>query len=354
MSSPTIHKMNERTARFGDWRGIDAVVFVHGIGGDFRETWGEFPALLASDPDLPQMDILLWGYRTGFGPLPDVHGQKVLGDHLISELDIRVEEDVAVHLVGHSMGGLVVLGGLVEEMKRDRANEHPVRVIEFISLFAVPTRGNSVINVLIAMDAWFGPIGLPGSVLNNQLQALKGPACRALVTEASRRIDSPPDNGPSSRRIPIRMVVGSRDAVVVDEDRDLTRTPFQKLRPLVLDYGHRDVKLPTSHEDNRYLALARDVQAMVTKRFVEICLRGKHGDEDERRSATTDLEIRYGGLLRRRFIDAGGNPDEERGLYARYLSLVMRDGADLKRPPFDTANRAVIVLHVHGYLGRAV
>ena len=353
MSSPAIHEINDRTARVGDWRGVDAIVFVHGIGGDFLETWGEFPVLLGSDPDLPHLDILLWGYRTGIGQLRSVHGKKVLGHHLITELHLRLGADAAVHLVGHSMGGLVVLDGLVGEMKRDRAEKHPTHAVEFISLFAVPTRGSSVVNVLSAIDTWFGPIRWPGGPIHNQIEDLKGSACRALIEEVSQRIYDPPDDGPSTRRIPIRMVVASRDGVVGDEDRDIERAPFQEPLPLSFDCGHREVKLPTSHEDSRYLALANDVQEMATKRFVVICQRGGNGDEDGRRNATTDLQVRYGRLLRRRFIDAGGNPEEEPDLYARYLALVMRDGAALKRPPFETANRAVVVLQRNGFLGRA-
>lgn len=68
MSNRSVTEIDSRTAYLGDWRGIDAVVFVHGIGGDFLETWGAFPELLASDPELPELDILLWGYQTG-GPI---------------------------------------------------------------------------------------------------------------------------------------------------------------------------------------------------------------------------------------------------------------------------------------------
>lgn len=45
---------------------VDTVVFVHGILGHYAKSWGRFPRLLAEDPDLPDVDILLWGYRTGF------------------------------------------------------------------------------------------------------------------------------------------------------------------------------------------------------------------------------------------------------------------------------------------------
>ena len=254
MSNRSITEMNARSARLGDWRGIDAVVFVHGIGGDFLETWGAFPELLASDPDLPELDILLWGYRTGFVPLQDTHGKKTLGQNLMSELHVRLGTDAAAHLVGHSMGGVVVLEGLAEEMRSGRAQEPPASSIQFISLFAVPTRGISVVKVVTAIISWFGPIGLPEGTLNDQIRSVEEEACDALIAEVKERIYAPPTEGPFARRIPIRMVLASRDGVVDDEDRDIARAPFQVPRPLAFDYGHSDVKLPSSHDDVRYRA----------------------------------------------------------------------------------------------------
>lgn len=353
MSNRSMTEINSRTAHLGDWRGIDAVVFVHGIGGDFLETWGAFPELLGSDPELPELDILLWGYQTGFLRSQEIHGTETLGHNFISELRLRVGTDSAAHLVAHSMGGLVVLQGLTEEMKQARAQEPPTSAIHFISLFAVPTRGISAVNVVADIVSGFGQIGLPQDTLNDQLRSLEGTACDLLIGEVREQIYEPPTDGPSARRIPIRMVLASRDGVVVDEDRDMAHAPFQAPPPMEFDYGHRDVKLPTSHEDIRYLALARDVQTMVTERFTEISRRCLDGPEEDRDDAETDLQIRFDGLLRRRFVKAGGQPDDEPDLYAGYLRMVMRDCLSRGRPPFDAANRAVMALHRKGFLGRA-
>lgn len=106
MPEENIVELNRFTARVGPWRRIDAVVFVHGIAGHFRDTWGAFPELLHSDPDLPDLDILLWGYRTSYLP-QDVHGTGTLARNLVSELRVRLEEaaDAFLVLVAHSMGG---------------------------------------------------------------------------------------------------------------------------------------------------------------------------------------------------------------------------------------------------------
>lgn len=45
----------------------DTVVFVHGLIGDIVKTWGRFPELLRTDPDLPKLDVLMCGYQAFSG-----------------------------------------------------------------------------------------------------------------------------------------------------------------------------------------------------------------------------------------------------------------------------------------------
>ena len=210
MPEANIVDLNERTARVGTIRGIDTVIFVHGIAGHFHDTWGKFPELLHSDPDLPHLDILLWGYRTGYLS-QDVPGLDNLGYNLVSELYLRLKRGAVACLVAHSMGGLIVFQGLVNEINRGRAQEHPTHSIRFISLFSVPTKGSSVADVAAAVIERFG---LPKGTLNAQIRSLGGEACDSLIAAVARLIYDPPTDGLKSRRIPMRMVVASRDTVV--------------------------------------------------------------------------------------------------------------------------------------------
>ena len=247
------------------------------------------------------------------------------------------------------MGGLIVFQGLVDEMNRGLAQKQPTRSLRLISLFAVPIKGSSATDAAAAV---IESLGLPEGILNEQLRSLGGETCDSLIAGVARQIYDPQTDGPNSRRIRIRTVVASRDAVVDVKDRDMAHAPFQDPPALELDYGHHDVKLPVSHEDVRYLALAHDVQAVVAERFAETCRRCLHGAKDDRANAEIDLEVRYEGLLRQRFIIAGGRPNDDQGLYRDYRQLVMRDCVLHGRPPFDAANRAVIVLQRAGYLSR--
>ena len=346
MPEENIVEINKFTARVGPWRRIDAVVFVHGIAGHFRDTWGAFPELLHSDPDLPDLDILLWGYRTSYLP-QDVHGTGTLARNLVSELRVRLENaaGVSLALVAHSMGGLIVFEGLVEEMRHGRAEQKPTSLIRLISLFAVPTKGSWAADTA---DTVIERFALSEGFLNEQIRSLRGDACDSLIARVARQIYDPPDNGPNSRRIPIRMVVASRDTAVGVDDSDMANAPFQELPALELDYDHHDVKLPNSHEDIRYLALAHDIQSMVSERFAELCRRCLHGVGSDLTDAQTDLEIRYGAMLRKRFTDSVGRSEDEQYLYGVYRQLVLKDCASHGRPPFDSANRAIIVLRRSG------
>ena len=340
-------QVGKHSASIGEWRYIDAVIFVHGLWGHYRDTWGDFPELLDSDLDLPDLDVLLWGYTSPFvgGGVRDT---ETLGKNLVSELRLRLRDDAAACLVAHSMGGLVVFEGLVGEMRRKRAQEPPVSSVELLSLFAVPTTGSTL---AAAAKRVVKRLGLPASLLNEQVRSLTDEACETLLGEVHLRIYDPQEENETARRIPIRVVVASGDVVVDEPDADMAQTPFQNPAPLEFDHGHRSVKLPSSHHDVRYLALSHDLQTVVTKRFVEFGRRFLDSADEDRDDAARDVERRYGTLLRRRFEDAGGDPMRQQQLYVDYREMVIRDCEKHRRPPFDAANRAVTILREENLLG---
>jgi len=66
-STPGAPQQPGRRMKWYAWppKHVDTVVFVHGILGNYITTWGKFPKPLSEDEDLPELDILLWGSRTG-------------------------------------------------------------------------------------------------------------------------------------------------------------------------------------------------------------------------------------------------------------------------------------------------
>ena len=322
------------------------MVFVHGLGGHFSETWGRFPELLDSDPDLPKLDILLWGYDSGIVS-PSVASIWTVGGELVSELSVCLQKDNALHLVGHSLGGLVILHGVVTEMMAARAQEAPASNVSFISLFASPVSGSSVAAV---MRHTLG--GLPGigrQIVNRQVQQVaRGTDVDDLLTKVVNRMYAPPQDDNSHRTIPIRMVMASRDQVVDATDRERDRARFARPKPLAFDYDHRRIKEPANRGDVRYKALSWDLQDGFAGRFHQICVEFLGAAKDMREAAVLEFARRYEHIFRRRLEQEGVNIGSKPELYRGYLMLIVKDCAREPRPPFYAADRALTFLKESG------
>lgn len=114
-----------RTEQLRDWVREDPqnhqlIVFVHGFNSNKEAAWGQFPTLLKGDPDFKDFNIHRFGYPTKLcRQVSNIQNQ---GDLLASFLkEILTAEQPRyrqVVLVGHSMGGLVVLHALLK-LERD-------------------------------------------------------------------------------------------------------------------------------------------------------------------------------------------------------------------------------------------
>ena len=87
------------------------LIFVHGFNSSIDSAWGSFPDLVKGDPRFSAFNILLFGYPTKVcGQVSDI----ARSGELLSSYLKTVEFDYdALILVGHSMGGLVILNGLI-------------------------------------------------------------------------------------------------------------------------------------------------------------------------------------------------------------------------------------------------
>ena len=235
----------------GQRHGYGAVVFVHGLHGHYRNTWGAFPELLDRDPALPQVDVLLWSYDAsafiGASPLAPE------GERLLSGLDIEARGGVTeLYLVGHSMGGLVILRGLCDWMAKGHADKPPVTAVRHVTLYASPVQGSQIANWI----AWMRKLPRVGWVLGPQIEALqRGEFCDTLIADVVHRLYQPtiqPGDVSTKRAIPVTAVAGEGDWVVsVSSAQSVFRNP----PPLVIAGDHSSVKLPVSRTDLAYRAL---------------------------------------------------------------------------------------------------
>ncbi|SRR6266404_3484353 len=286
-----------------DWHGqqrhFDTVVFVHGIIGSYQTTWGQFPELLASDEDLPNLDILSWGYRSGFipGSYQDVETE---GDGLIADVESLVRQDNQIFLVGHSMGGLVILKGLVNRIYDQGGPNHPIKSVNRIVLYATPLLGTAVANVvLFTLGIKFATRLLLRVMPGKQLRDLRrGDFCDQLLSDSNRLVFRPKRNDLlASRAIPVLACTAKHDALVAKRS---AIGIFVDPDPKHLEANHTSIKLPDHHRDTRYLALKHQLTQGLVQSFHELCLEVKtNPKKTSRAKAAQRLDEQYGPMMRR-------------------------------------------------------
>lgn len=136
-------------------------VFVHGIMGDYRQTWGDFPDLFNQDNQLSHCDTLCWGYPSSLlsrgywlsyipmigSKMPDLPS---VADALASDLG---NPEIAgkytdLFLIGHSMGGLVIKQMIISSLTKFSPNNELLDRIRCVVLYATPSDGVELPNVL--------------------------------------------------------------------------------------------------------------------------------------------------------------------------------------------------------------
>lgn len=137
--------------------GTTTLVFVHGLTGHFRGTWERFPDLVVEDPALSHCEVVCWGYPSRLSSswarvpylgrrLPDlVQVANALATDLKNPAITSAGNDLA--LVGHSMGGLVLLQYLLT-CAANPAEHDRLRRIRQVLLYASPTEGAQIPKLL--------------------------------------------------------------------------------------------------------------------------------------------------------------------------------------------------------------
>jgi pimeloyl-ACP methyl ester carboxylesterase len=323
---------------------VDTVTFVHGILGHYIRTWGQFPKLLVEDDDLPELDVLLWGYRTGYFARHNPLHQE--GGRLVTTLEGCITDGNDIALVGHSMGGLIILKGLVDRMGSKAAQCAPCHAVTWITLFASPLNG-----VWLAGFArrWLVlPLHLLRS-LHKHLHALtrgEGQFVDDLMRQVRRRIYEPAVEDEFNRKIPLRIVAASRDRVVDEADRDFALAPYTNPAAQQLDETHRSVKLPRDAADLRYRVLAIDLQKGFIRNFRRLARTAVDASlaEEERQLALLEMARRYGKIIRRRVRDKVGPLEHRQNAEEEVLHLLANYGSVSNLPIYMLADRAIEIL----------
>jgi len=241
--------------------------------------------LLAGDPDLPAIDILMWGYSTGFGPLHP--GVDKVGEQLITNLGLLLPNAKRIVVVAHSMGGVVALSGLTTEMAAGRAQARPTGVVDRLVFFASPIKGE---HIATAAKHLFGGLFYISRVLNAQVRQLAdGNFGRALESAVVNMVYLPAITGTHSRAIPIHICLGRRDKVVLES---AARGVITNPRPDSFDEDHGSIKLPEDRDDLRYLGLKRPLELTFAGWFHDRLVHTANAASAEHSSSAHELRRR--------------------------------------------------------------
>ena len=142
--------------------------------------------------------------------------------------------------------------------------------------------------------------------------------------------------------------MGTKDAAVSEADRNMTFATYRDPAPLEYNFGHGAIKLPESHDDDRYKALGNDVKQTLAKSFQKLCEQATSGSLDERDEAEIEIEKRYGDVFRIRYEEAVGAISSHVALYSFYRKMINTRGATEERPAFDIANRVLLRMRRSG------
>lgn len=121
------------------------VIFVHGLGGSAKKSWGKFPELLKGDQDL-DIEYGLFEYPTEIARIPLLQKKyssiQDLAKALKTFITQRCDRFDEVILVGHSMGGLVIRKYLLDEqISGDKTK------VKKVLFYAVPQLGSVLADI---------------------------------------------------------------------------------------------------------------------------------------------------------------------------------------------------------------
>ncbi len=213
-------------------------LFVHGLWGKPEKTWGRFPDLIRTDPDISNSwDPDFYGYPTPFFRIPFLTAApniQLLADGLGTELETKYpDHQTPIVLVCHSLGGLVARRYVADQFMRSGR----CRVARLL-LYGTPHDGSGLAKVAKHIS-WF----------QTQLRQL----CRR--SEFLNTLNKDWGALHLNEKFQTLCVVGGADDIVSEASAKGFWPPT--CVRTVIDASHTGLVKPENTKDLRYLILKR-------------------------------------------------------------------------------------------------
>lgn len=213
-----------------------AVIFVHGLSGSAKHTWSNMTTCLQGDPDFGDVAVDYYSYPTRLLRLPftpPLPGLRQLSDGLKTFLEERHGSRSSIHIVAHSLGGLIVRHMVTSAIRTGTLGN-----IKKIALLAVPNTGATLAN-----------IGSLVSFSHRQLKSL----CKDEQGLSSLNIDW--EQLKVEDKIQVRYIMGGSDRTVPTE----SAAPYigRDNKSVLINADHRSIVAPDNSDDIRYKTVKR-------------------------------------------------------------------------------------------------
>lgn len=237
------------------------IVLVHGILGDYKATWGEFPFLICQDSTFNHCDVLCWGYPSKlrapkFASFPFL-GHKTPTVPSVAEALSADLTNPAIGggytdliMVGHSMGGLVVKQMIISALTSIKENTELLDRIRHVVLFATPTDGVQLPTV-ISVHPQAKSINCDGDFIN-QLRNNWINRVHSVQEGASHQA--------GRRRIAVTAVIALEDNAVPRESAQA-----YYLDCVTAQGTHTEVCKPHTRDATSFQILKKVVQSITTR-----------------------------------------------------------------------------------------
>ena len=242
--------INTRTAENGivwahtDRTNKDLILLVHGWNGDKILTWSSLSHLLLTDDLLGQFDIATFGYPTGcFGTHSGIAD---IARDLDTFVNAHLQEYERIHIIAHSLGGLVTRRYIVDVLKERGKGGLKV---EHLLLFATPNEGTR----------WY--IGFFGTLFCGK-QPSEARGTSTFISDLGNEWIKFVQNGgrddlpvANRKRIPTLSIVATEDELVESSSAS------SYFKESDVKTGHTGMKEVRSHADETYLIMTNTLRS---------------------------------------------------------------------------------------------
>ena len=247
-----------KPSKFEELRSVgsasELLIFVHGLGGHYRKTWGQLPDFMEDDQRFDETDFYLLGYDSGLLKffVPGIH---TLAQRLITILLHEYTSQDTVRIISHSMGGLIVKEAISQALLDGKAQE--LSRLRHVIFCSTPHLGETKANILQFIGRHL-----------KELKALK-PTTMAShkiwisrVTQTSSRLEDDISHERYALAVRITNFWGLSDKMVTE----VNATALPTDENLIVPGDHSSIVKPRNTDDQVYLDLSSVLNSSVTSR----------------------------------------------------------------------------------------